>query len=314
VRLRVAGLTLELRAGRASAALDSTQGGRAFQAARGADIRLHLVHGAPPEPAAGALLFDSGSTWRVHRHGSRLLYEFHSDVVDPPLYKAVIVDRRLRSGTLYLAPPTRPRRPLHALDYPLDELLFQHRLVRERALEVHACGLIAEGSVALFVGQSGAGKSTTARLWKRFRPGTPVLSDDRIVLRPRGRGVEAWGTPWHGEERFSLPRRGRLGAVFFLRQAGEVALQRLGEAESAARLLARGFPPPWDAEAMGRALATCARVAARVPCYELAFRADRSAVETVRTLLAARGGRRAARGVSDPAPAAHRRRRRARRP
>ena len=72
------------------------------------------------------------------------------------------------------------------LEYPLDELLLQGLLARGRGAEIHACG-IADGSGRglLFVGQSGAGKTTMARLWEGER-GITVLSDDRIILRRVG--------------------------------------------------------------------------------------------------------------------------------
>lgn len=281
MRLRVAGLTLHVRAARATSLLAPPPSYRRFVAARGGDIRLELVEEQPPEPSPGSLLFDSGGVWRVHRHGPGLLYTFRAPRIVPAVYKAVAIDGDLRRGRLYFPPSTEGVRPRFAADYPLDELLFQHRLAREGALEVHACGLFAAAKVALFCGQSGAGKSTTARLWRRHRPRTRILSDDRIVLRDSGSGVRAHGTPWHGDGGYATSASGLLGAVFFLKHARATRLRRLGEAEAAARLLARSFPPPWDAAALARALELCARTVSQVPCFELRFRPKREAVETV---------------------------------
>lgn len=250
---------------------------RDFLAGRGADIRLELVEELAPEPS-GELLFDSGGPWRVHRHDGGLLYAFRSRRVVPTVYKAVAIDASLERGRLFFPRLVRGERPRFAPDYPLDELLFQHRLAREGALEVHACGLFAGPGVALFCGQSGAGKSTTARLWRASRPGSRILSDDRIVLRERGRRLLAYGTPWHGDGGFARNERGQLAAVFFLRHARRTRVRPLGAAEAAALLMARSFPPPWDARGLGRALELCGRVAERVPCFELRFRPDRSAV------------------------------------
>jgi len=69
------------------------------------------------------------------------------------------------------------------LDYPLDELLIMHRLTQEKAIELHGCGIVrADGAGNLFVGHSGAGKSTTTRLWTEVED-VEVLSDDRIIVR-----------------------------------------------------------------------------------------------------------------------------------
>jgi hypothetical protein len=58
-----------------------------------------------------------------------------------------------------------------------------HRLTQERAIELHSCGIVrVDGGGDLFVGHSGAGKSTTTRLWTE-REDVEVLSDDRIIVR-----------------------------------------------------------------------------------------------------------------------------------
>jgi hypothetical protein len=80
------------------------------------------------------------------------------------------------------------------LSYPLDELLIMHRLTQEKAIELHSCGIVRpDGTGNLFVGHSGAGKSTTTRLWTE-REDVEVLSDDRIIVR-RDEGVSVIETP-----------------------------------------------------------------------------------------------------------------------
>ena len=271
---------LAVEADRPTPALDPPASVRPFLASRGADIRLRYTEEPPPLPARAETLFESGGVWRVERVKGGLLYSFRIANRRPPLYKVVSIDEGLREGRLHFDPS--PRGPRYALDYPLDELLFQHRLAREGAVEVHGCGVVWRGRTLLFCGRSGAGKSTTARLWKRHARGARLLSDDRIVLRPGRRGVRAHGTPWHGDGGFASPASAPLGALFFLRHAKATRLNPLGTGEAAARLFARSFPPPWDTEGLEGALDACADAAAAVPAFDLAFRPDRSAVEAAR--------------------------------
>jgi len=283
LRLRVGGLTLAVQAARPRVHLQAPAPYRPFLATTGGDIRLELVESEAPK--GGELLFDSGGNWKVFRHGRGRLYTFETPVLDPTLYKAVTVDARLRSGRLFVPQQRGRLRPRWALAHPLDELLFQHRLAREGALEVHACGLVIGGRALLFSGQSGAGKSTTARLWRRARAGVRVLSDDRIVLRERRGRFWAFGTPWHGDGMLAAPQARPLRALFFLRHARRHELRPLAPAEAAARLFARSFPPPWDGPALARVLATCGRVAAKIPSYDFGFAADESAVAFIRDRL-----------------------------
>jgi hypothetical protein len=260
---------------------------RPFACRTGGDIRLSLVEDAVPRPDPQDLLFDSGAVWKVYRSARGFLYTFRTPVLDPPVYKAVDIDRGLTQGVVYLPRSRRGPHSRYALEFPLDELLFQHRFAREGSAEVHSCGLIRDGRTVLFCGVSGAGKSTTARLWKRQRPGVTVLSDDRIVLGLRRGRPWTHGTPWHGDGNLAAAKGAPLAAIFFLRHAPRTRVAPVGVAPSAARLFARTFPPLWDGAALDQVLATCAAAAAAVPCYELRFRPDASAVEAVEDVLGA---------------------------
>jgi hypothetical protein len=272
---------LAVQADRPTAALDPPAAIRPFLARRGGDIRLRYTEEPPPPPGRGRPLFESEGVWRVERARPGLVYSFRVAGRRPPVYKVVAIDERLREGRLHF--DASPRGPRYALDYPLDELLFQHRLAREGAVEVHACGIVWRGRALLFCGRSGAGKSTTALLWRRHARGARVLSDDRIVLRPGRAGVRAHGTPWHGDFGLASPASAPLGALFFLRRGRATRLEALSAADAAARLFARSFPPPWDLEGVEGALDACADAATAVPAFALSFRPDRTAVEAVQS-------------------------------
>jgi hypothetical protein len=277
--VRVAEVTLHLHSGegvplRLPAEMD------AFRAERGSDIDIEVVRGALPPLPSTEPLFVSGGLWAVHRDGARLVYWIREPRRGRPPLCALAIDERRRRGRLFL-PPDAP----FALHYPLDELLFQHHLARHGGMEVHACGIAWEGRALLFCGQSGAGKTTTARLWRRRRPPATVLSDDRMIVRRRGGRLWAFGTPWHGSGRFASPRGLPLGAIFFLERGRRSAVLPMAAPAAMAALFARAFPPPWEAEATRRVLDLCARVAREVPCARLRFRPDATAVAAV---LAAR--------------------------
>lgn len=281
LRIRIAGRTLRLSSPRRPglpAAYD------AFRTARGADIAVEVRTG--PLPALPAeTLFRSGGTWTAHALGRRIAYAFRTTGPDAAPDRVLVVDAARTRGVLHVA-PFRAGSP-RPLGFPLDDLLFQHHLAAAGRLVVHGCGLLVDGAAVLFAGHSGAGKSTTARLWSRLAPGTVVLSDDRVVLERTARGLRAHGTPWHGEGRFAAAAAGPLAALFFLSHGARTRVRRLGVADAASRLFARTFPPPWDARLVAKTLDACGRAAAAVPAWELSFRPDASAVDAVRRTLAA---------------------------
>jgi len=283
-RFAVGGVTLELRtrARLAAAAIPSFY--RRYTAGRRATIRLDVCREPVARPAAADLVFDSEGLWRVYRSADGWVYTFRAPVGDDVI-RTLAVDRSFRRGRLSLGESAYTSRRAFALFYPLDELLFQHHLARHGGLVVHASAVLMRGRVVLFCGQSGAGKTTTARLWRRHRRGAIVLSDDRVVLRLRRGRLWAFGTPWHGEAAYASPEAAPVAAVLFIEHAPETRLLPLPLALAAARLLARSFPPPWDGDTLARALATCDAASAAAPAYRLGFRPDRSAVEAVLPLF-----------------------------
>lgn len=285
LRLRIGGLTLTTTHRRPTPALDPPAKYHPFSVSRGGDVRLMLSPEAPPEPRPERLLFDSGGPWRLYRHRRGLLYLFDAAHRDPTVYKGLEVDAAMTLGTIYHPDVAPGRRATFALAYPLEELLFQHRLARDGAIVVHACGATRRGRALLFCGVSGAGKSTLGSMWQRAHPDELVLSDDRIVLRPESQRVRAYGTPWHGTASLGVAASRRADALFFLRQGKTSATRRLRAPAAAALLLARSFPPMWSRQGVARALDTCSRVAKSIPAYELTFRRDASALAAIDAAL-----------------------------
>jgi hypothetical protein len=255
-----------------------------FLVKRGNDIEV-TVH-REPGPAPGERLFESGGVWRAYRQADgRLLLTFR---VGRTVYKKALLDPGVTRGEIFFPRPKEGRPgPRSALQFPLDEMLFQQRWARDGLLEVHSCAVRDRLGVLVFAGHSGAGKSTTARLWNHFEPRRTILSDDRVLLDPRARGpVRAFGTPWHGTGQFGSTASGDVRALFFLEQSQTCEAVRLHPAEAAARLFTRTFPPIWDREATSVVVGACGDVAERVPAFLLRFRKDATAIQTARRAAA----------------------------
>ena len=170
---------------------------------------------------------------------------------------------------------------MNPLEYPLDELLWIHRLSMGDGVEVHGCGVITpDGRGLLLTGHSGAGKSTSARLWSQ-RDGARLLSDDRIILRREKGRVWMYGTPWHGDAGIAESERWPLDGIFVLAQAPSNALRPLGSLEASAELYARSFVPHHSAEAVTFILDFFSKVTGQVPCFEFSFVPDLTAVEAL---------------------------------
>jgi hypothetical protein len=229
-------------------------------------------------PSGGALVFDSGAVWRMFRDdGGGYRIECRSEAFGPEPYKTAVLNEDFTRGTIHIQPHLADH---HPLEYPLDEVLISNLLARGRGVELHSCGVIdRHGRGHLFVGVSGAGKTTTARLWDGEASG--IVSDDRVIVRERDGAMWMFGTPWHGEAELSMPGGVPLSGVYLLVQAETNELRDLGSAEAVARLFRCTFPLFHDAAALDFTLSFLERIAAGVPVRELRFTRDRAAVDLV---------------------------------
>lgn len=245
------------------------------------DIELQVEWAAAIRPSRGALLFESGSLWQLREEREALVFEFTSPVLGPAPYKQVRMDREISRGRVILHAGLLDAATANPLEYPLDELLFVHRLARGGGAEVHGVGLVdGAGMSHLFIGHSGAGKSTTARLWHEHG-GARVLSDDRIVLRRAGSGIRMFGTPWHGDAGLARAESAPLHSLLVLEHGTENAIEPLLPAQAVTEIFARSFVPFHAAEALQRTLQFLEDVVRVVPCYRFRFAPDARAVRKV---------------------------------
>lgn len=64
----------------------------------------------------------------------------------------------------------------------------------------HAAVVSCEGKAYMFLGPSGTGKSTHARLWLQHIEGTDLVNDDNPVVRISENGqIMVYGSPWSGK-------------------------------------------------------------------------------------------------------------------
>jgi hypothetical protein len=294
-RFAVAGITVEVR-GDTPQSVDLGPQLLPFVADGGThDIEVHVEWSSTIEPGRGRELFHSGCLWSVNKIRSGFLFDFTTERLGSRPYKRLLVDEDFRQARVILNRECLTGEDAsRALEYPLDELLITHFLSLGRGVELHACGLVrGDGESFLFVGHSGAGKSTTTRLWKRQGP-VEVLSDDRIIVRrvftdaAKGVGQECpthtflmHGTPWHGEAAFASSGRAPIRRIFLLEHGAGNRIEPLSRSAAVGELLARSFTPFYQGRFVDPVLAMLEEMVESMPCYRFQFVPDHSAVERI---------------------------------
>ncbi|MGA2810834.1 MAG: hypothetical protein ABSG16_05500 [Candidatus Acidiferrum sp.] len=245
------------------------------------NVSVSLVDALSVPP--GKPLFESGGLWSLFAENGGYRLNFLRAFPGETPYKSAWFDRYFRKGELSLSRHFfNTEAAIYPLEYPLDEVLMIHYLAGGKGLEVHALGVVDDaGGGHLFLGHSGAGKSTSARLWLGQK-GMRILSDDRIILRRSGEQVWMHGTPWHGDAGIASPDSARLTHIYVLEQWPSNELVAMPRSVATAEIFARSFVPRHCPEALNFALHFIEQLAQEFPCDVFRFVANRSAVEAIR--------------------------------
>jgi hypothetical protein len=281
--LRIGGITIGIHENDGRLAMPLADPMRRFEIQDGnADLNVEVGVLEDYAPPAGPLLFDSGAVWKLYEDGGRYRIECRSELFGPTPYKIALIDRQLGGAEVKMR--MLDRGISHPLEFPIDELLFNAMLVARGGVELHSCGVVdKDGRAFLFAGNSGDGKTTTARLWQG--EAADIVSDDRVILRREHDGWWMYGTPWHGEADICSSSRARLTAVYLLAKSNRNSIETMSASAAVARLLACAFPPFHDRGGLTSVVSTLSMLTREVPVARLSFTKTPDVVSFVRNAL-----------------------------
>ena len=144
----------------------------------------------------------------------------------------------------------------------------------------HAAVVSYRGAAYMFLGKSGTGKSTHARLWLQYISGTELVNDDNPVVRIQADGTaEVYGSPWSGKtpcyRNVTYPLRG----IVLLSQAPYNKIRRLKGIEAYAALVPSISGKRWDKAIADGLHQTENLLATHVPVHHLDCLPDEAAAQ-----------------------------------
>ena len=141
---------------------------------------------------------------------------------------------------------------------------------------VHGVALECEGRGYLFLGRSGSGKTTHAKLWEKYF-NAEILCGDKPFLSEGDGKIYVHSSPWNGKEGYGKRGKAELSALCLIEQNREIAIDPLSLSERADCLLAQLFLPK-EAIALQKTLCFADRLTS-LPFYRLRCDVSREAAE-----------------------------------
>ncbi|MBQ9673101.1 MAG: PqqD family peptide modification chaperone [Ruminococcus sp.] len=157
---------------------------------------------------------------------------------------------------------------------------FMYRLVDMGNFMIHSAATVFENQGILFCGQSGAGKSTQANLWKKHLKTKIINYDKPCIINDNGT-FYAHGSPWSGKEELYLNEFVPLKAIVFVRQANENRVVKLSPAQACAHIYLHNYVYPITNKIEEKYASAINEVVKKIPVYELYCDISENAVEVL---------------------------------
>lgn len=122
-----------------------------------------------------------------------------------------------------------------ALNDRLITYAYSQALSAEHGMLLHAAAVVKDKRAYLFLGSSGAGKSTAASLCAKYK----IIGDDVVAVKRSGASYGVFPTPWKqapftkGAER----SKAEIKAFFFIRKSSRVSFKPIPPEEALKRML-----------------------------------------------------------------------------
>jgi len=160
-------------------------------------------------------------------------------------------------------------------------VIYALSTARKNTLLFHAAVVSYEGKGYMFLGPSGIGKSTHARLWLQYIIGAELVNDDNPIVRINtNNNVTVYGSPWSGKTPCYRNVSYSLGGMVILSQAPYNKIQQLSGLQAYAALIGSISGMRWVKDIANGLHKTENRLVMKVSTWQLECKPDEEAAKT----------------------------------
>ena len=164
-------------------------------------------------------------------------------------------------------------------------LAYKYRALMNHGLILHSSAIIYRNKAVLFIGDSGAGKSTQAEYWKKYKH-AEVLNYDQNYLQIRQDSIVVSSTPWGGKEAYYNNKTATLNSIVLLqRSSDENKIEHFNMGKSFSTIYLHNYIFPFEIRIEESFSKNIKELISRVPVYRLTCTLGLEAVDLLHYTL-----------------------------
>lgn len=194
------------------------------------------------------------------------------------ILSAVCVSQDFKYIKIYTS-PIEEKYDFNNITYPLNQA-FRYRAIWCNCFMMHASSVIFRNEGILFCGVSGAGKSTQAGLWEKYKYAKVMNYDQNCIIIQRDE-ISIHGSPWAGKENIFLNCSVPLKAILFIKKSSQNLVTRVSFGEAFSLIYLYNYLYPINELIESKYQQLIIDLVSRIPVYRLECDTSAGAVAEV---------------------------------
>lgn len=153
-------------------------------------------------------------------------------------------------------------------------------MLKKDVLTFHGVLMEYNGQGIIFSANSGVGKTTHARLWKKHKNSFIINGDKSSCYKKDGIWT-GFGTPWCGTSGEYMNREVPIKAIVLIERGSENQAERIAPFAGFKRLLEHALYPAWEENLASQALDLLSDFIENIPVYRLQCLPDKDSVDVL---------------------------------
>ena len=155
---------------------------------------------------------------------------------------------------------------------------FEGKVLYKGGIVLHGAAIEYNRGGIIFTGISGAGKSTQAHLWQKYREAL-IINGDCPLIRIIDGVPKVFGTPWCGTSGEAINRKATLRAVVLVKKGEKNSLRELKGDEAFLPLLANVLHSNFDENSLDLAIENLKSIIHNIRVFDFTCTISEEAVE-----------------------------------